>query len=178
MSSEDSEEEDTLVVRPIPQLSKKVKTMLDEQRSKDMTAQSRRQAQKKVRGASSTRLRPSGGSGWIFKKDIHQLYNNCNDLFSSSSAYIGVCMHIIVQTKSSIIYKFNCYSIALYACARQIRSLNLSLVRGDQSQLYHIASTVVLYIGIMKFWGVWPEIITPKPAWYLLYNQQLIITIP
>ena len=29
-------------------------------------------------------------------------------------------------------------------------------------------STVVLYIGIMKVWGFWPEIITPKPAWYLL----------
>ena len=25
-------------------------------------------------------------------------------------------------------------------------------------------STVVLYIGIMKVWGCWPEIITPKPA--------------
>ena len=25
-------------------------------------------------------------------------------------------------------------------------------------------STVVLYIGIMKVWGFWPEIITPKPA--------------
>jgi len=25
-------------------------------------------------------------------------------------------------------------------------------------------STVVLYIGIMKVWGFWPKIITPKPA--------------
>jgi len=25
-------------------------------------------------------------------------------------------------------------------------------------------STVVLYIGIMKVWGFWPEIITLKPA--------------
>ena len=25
-------------------------------------------------------------------------------------------------------------------------------------------STVVLYIGIIKVWGFWPEIITPKPA--------------
>ena len=25
-------------------------------------------------------------------------------------------------------------------------------------------STVVLYIGIMKVWGFWPEIITPKSA--------------
>ena len=29
-------------------------------------------------------------------------------------------------------------------------------------------STVVLYIGIMKVRGFWPEIITPKQAWYLL----------
>ena len=73
MSSEDSGEEDTLVVRPIPWLSKKVeefKTFLDAQRSKDMSAQSRRQAKQKVRGTPSTRLRPSGGSGWIFKIDI------------------------------------------------------------------------------------------------------------
>jgi len=33
----------------------------------------------------------------------------------------------------------------------------------------HISySMVVLYIGIMKVWGFWPEIITQKPAWYLL----------
>ena len=25
-------------------------------------------------------------------------------------------------------------------------------------------STVVLYIGIMKVWGFWPEIISPKPT--------------
>ena len=25
-------------------------------------------------------------------------------------------------------------------------------------------STVVLYIGIMKVWGFWPKIITPRPA--------------
>ena len=25
-------------------------------------------------------------------------------------------------------------------------------------------STVVLYIGIMKVWGFWPKIISPKPA--------------
>ena len=28
----------------------------------------------------------------------------------------------------------------------------------------YIACMVVLYIGIMKVWGFWPEIITPKPA--------------
>ena len=30
--------------------------------------------------------------------------------------------------------------------------------------IYHIVYTVVLYIGIMKVRGFWPEIITPKPA--------------
>ena len=25
-------------------------------------------------------------------------------------------------------------------------------------------STVALYIGIMKVWGFWPKILTPKPA--------------
>ena len=30
--------------------------------------------------------------------------------------------------------------------------------------LYVYHSTVVLYIGIMKVWGFWPKIITPKPA--------------
>jgi len=72
MSSEDYGEENTLVVRPIPWLCKKVeefKATLDDQRLKDMSAQSRRQAKEKVRGAPSTRPRPSGGSGWIFKKD-------------------------------------------------------------------------------------------------------------
>ena len=29
-------------------------------------------------------------------------------------------------------------------------------------------STVVLYLGIMIVWGFWPEIITQKPALYLL----------
>jgi len=74
MSSDDSGEEDTLVVRPIPWLCKKVeefKTMLDKQRLKDMSEQSRRQAKEKVRGAPSTRPRPSGGSEWIFKKGTH-----------------------------------------------------------------------------------------------------------
>ena len=36
-------------------------------------------------------------------------------------------------------------------------------------------STVVLYIGIMKVRGFWPQMITPKPAWYLLYDRSIVL---
>ena len=31
-------------------------------------------------------------------------------------------------------------------------------------------NTVVLYIGIMKVRGFWPQIITPKPTWYFYFQ--------
>ena len=39
---------------------------------------------------------------------------------------------------------------------------------GSMKTPYSSYSTVVQYVGIMKIWRFWPEIITPKPARYLL----------
>ena len=44
----------------------------------------------------------------------------------------------------------------------------LARLQGEKLIPIQSYSTVVLYIGIMKVWGFWPEIITRKPAWYLL----------
>ena len=70
MSSEESEDDNVLKVKPIPWLSSKVqhfKKILDEEREKNLNSQSKRQTKRKLTGETSKRIRPDG-SGWIFKK--------------------------------------------------------------------------------------------------------------
>ena len=70
MSSEDTEDENTLAVRPLPWISQKaekLKFTLDNEKAKRMSSQSKRQAKKKVKGRESTRPKPSRGSAWIYK---------------------------------------------------------------------------------------------------------------
>ena len=70
MSSEDTEDESTLAVWPLPWLTEKVekfKATLDGVKTEKMSAQSKCQAKKKVKGRYSTRPKPSGGSAWIYK---------------------------------------------------------------------------------------------------------------
>ena len=63
-------------------------------------------------------------------------------------------MHLLqaLQISESLYGIENCCSIAPEVLASE---LNL------EKSTNH---TVVLYIGIMKVWGFWPNIITPKPA--------------
>ena len=70
MSSEDSDGcENELKVRQLPWLSANVvtfKEMLDNEKEKNMSAQSKRQAKKKVTQGTSQRPK-SAGKAWIFK---------------------------------------------------------------------------------------------------------------
>ena len=72
MSSEESEDDNVLKVKPIPWLSSKVKQFkktLDEEKEKNLNAQSKRQRKRKVTEETSERIRPDGSrSRWIFKK--------------------------------------------------------------------------------------------------------------
>ena len=72
MSSEDSEgQEDQLKVRQIPWLSESVqkfKDLLDSERVKNLSAQSKRQMKQKICEGTSQRQKPiTAGNGWIYK---------------------------------------------------------------------------------------------------------------
>ena len=72
MSSEDSDgNEKELKVRRIPWLSENVqkfKEILDDERIKNMSSQSKRQMKKKIIEGISQRQQPTGGKPWIYKK--------------------------------------------------------------------------------------------------------------
>lgn len=71
MSSEDSEGENELKVRPLPWVSEKVtkfKECLDKESEKGMNAQSKRQKKRKTIGPLSNRPRPTvANSTWMLK---------------------------------------------------------------------------------------------------------------
>ena len=61
MSSEESEDDNVLKVKPIPWLSSKVqhfKKILDEEREKNLNSQSKWQTKRKLTGETSKRIRP------------------------------------------------------------------------------------------------------------------------
>ena len=72
MSSEDSDgAENEVKVRHIPWLSENVqkfKQLLDEERLKSMSSQSKRQMKKKTLQGISQRQKPSRGKPWMYKK--------------------------------------------------------------------------------------------------------------
>ena len=73
MSSEDSDgNENELKIRRIPWLSENVqkfKKVLDEERMKSMSSQSKRQSKIKLIEGTSQRPKPKGGKSWIYKKE-------------------------------------------------------------------------------------------------------------
>ena len=62
-----------------------------------------------------------------------------------------------MQTYSALgtLENFCDHASIVYSHVVQILNQHVSLI---------IKYSVVLYIGIMKVWGFWPEIITPRPA--------------
>ena len=84
MSSEESEDENTLKVKPIFWLSSRVnefKRSLDKERTKTLNSQSKRQAKQKIEGETSQRIKPDG-SKWLFKKQKNP-QNLCSGHISS-----------------------------------------------------------------------------------------------
>ena len=70
MSSEESEGENTLKVKPLPWLTttaSQFKKTLDEEKEKQLNSQSKRQAKRKIVGDLSDRERPDG-TGWMLKR--------------------------------------------------------------------------------------------------------------
>lgn len=70
MSSEESEGENVLRVKPLPWLTSsaiQLKRKLDEEKEKNMTPQSKRQLKRKLTGNFLERERPDGSS-WMLKK--------------------------------------------------------------------------------------------------------------
>ena len=73
MSSEDTGEENELIVRPLPWLSDRVnkfKDYLDKEGEKSLNSQSKRQKKKKTIGISSSRQRPNAtdsSSTWMYQ---------------------------------------------------------------------------------------------------------------
>ena len=68
MSSEESEGEDTIIIRPLAWLTEEVnqfKKSLDDARYSAQTPQAKRQMKKRTTGDNSLREKPSG-SDWIF----------------------------------------------------------------------------------------------------------------
>ena len=80
MSSEESEGENALKIRPLPWLStaaNQFKKTLDEEKAKQSSNQSKRQTKRKIIGEVSDRERPvaTGGNGWILFKSKNSSYS-------------------------------------------------------------------------------------------------------
>ena len=98
------------------------------------------------------------------------------------TSYKHMCISTCKHTQNIIIYlitiRYYYTSLSLWIVVTMTRK-GLIKIKSDRSKfecevgiffnglhlLFSLSySTVVLYIGIMKVWGFWPEIITPKPA--------------
>jgi len=107
--------------------------------------------------------------------NLNKLVSNIYDVIGrekggdKSKASCHASSHIMVHAFGTRICNYLSLTFAFNYChsyyCRCLKHLSYYKVSQDLPPRHQVSySTVVLYIGIMKVWGFWPKIITPKPA--------------